>query len=88
MTTLTAEEKVDWERIRNTWDLPRWAKVQVECKRQGETEPYQAVAIFQKMDWMYGLWKDEQTGEPLIFNWRFKQVDQDCFIMLDDEDEE
>ena len=86
MTTLTAEEKIDWERIRNTWELPRWAKVQVECKKVWEEEPYQAIAIFQKMDWMYGLWREEWTNEPLIFRGKFKQIDQDCFILLDDEE--
>jgi hypothetical protein len=90
MKTIPVYDVIDWERIYNTWELPRGAKCQVHYVRQEKGKPdveWDCVAVFQKMDWMYWLWCDEETWEPLIFNWKFKQVDQDCFCLLTNEKE-
>lgn len=83
MTTLTANELEDKDRVWNTWELPYWAKVKVECKKQWEEKPYQSVAIFKKMDWMYWLWSEEWTDEPLIFRGKFRHIDWDLFELID-----
>lgn len=89
MVTLTANEQLDNEKIRETWQLPSWAKVQVHFRREGKDKEiieWDCVAVFDYMDWMYWLWHDEKTNEPLIFNWYFRQVDQDCFVLLTKEE--
>ena len=86
MTTLTAEEKIDGERIWKTRELPKGAKVQVHYKRQEmgkEPVEWDCVAVFEYVDGYYGKWHDEETGEILIFNGLFTQIDQDCFALID-----
>ena len=89
MVTLTAKENIDPERIWEIRELPRWARVQVHFRREEKwKEPveWDCVAVFQYMDWMYWLWYSEEDWEPLIFNWKFKQIDQDCFHLLSNEE--
>jgi len=91
MTTLTAKEDITPDRIWKIWELPRGAKVQVHYVRQEKGKPdveWECVAVFQKMDWMYWLWQDEETWEPLIFNAEFRQIDQDRFEIVEELDQE
>lgn len=89
MTTLTANETYDKGRIYNIRELPRWARVQVHFRREEKWKDpveWECVAVFKYVDWMYWLWYDEETNEPLIFNWYFTHIDWDAFAMLTSEE--
>lgn len=91
MTTLTDKEEANPDRIWEMWELPRGAKVQVHYVRQEVGKPdveWDCVAVFDHIDWAYWLWHDEETWEPLIFNAEFRQIDQDCFEIVEEQDQE
>lgn len=88
MATATATSPIDKERVRNTYELPSWAKVWVTYVRTRvwkAPEHWEWYATFKHMDWMYGLWVDE-NWDNLIFNWKFKQKDEVVFELIDDRD--
>lgn len=85
MYVTTSLWEFDKNKIWETWELPRWAKVNVAYRRQEEgkeDEVWECIATFIYMDWMYWRWEDEQW-RALIFNWRFKQISDDFFIFYD-----
>ena len=85
MTTLTAQDSIDKERIWETYELPKGAKVQIFVREEFWVER-EVVAVFDKMDWGYWLWHEEDTDRPLIFNAKFQQIDEDCFSIYYEED--
>ena len=85
MKTMPVYDVIDWERIYNTWELPRGAEVEVEFRREEEgKEPIEGTctAVFIYMDWMYWRWESKESWEPLIFNGKFKHLEWNKFFLL------
>lgn len=88
MLVTTSLWEFDKDRIWNTYELPAWAKVNVHYVRKREwEEPYEweCIATFKHMDWMYWLWVDD-NWDSLIFNWKFKQISDDMFMLIDEDE--
>ena len=85
MTTAPMYDVIDWERIYNTWELPRGAEVEVEFVRHEEGKEDVSgtcTAVFIYMDWMYWRWESKEDWEPLIFNGKFKRIEWNKFFLL------
>ena len=85
MTVETSQEKIDWDRVFKTYELPHWARVQVHFRREElwkEPVEWDCIAVFDYMDWMYWRRHSEEDDEILIFNWNFKQVDEKNFTLI------